>query len=335
MWFEADPIFPYLTTNDPLLSDPGLYPGPPAPDAWSAFPGTRAAFERDDFFGDLRFTSDWLDLGVLFTPLPTIADEWGDAPTTKDSDRVMNEGVITVTGKRIIRLDTYSWLSSGAGPDLFWSVHLDGGWDGGGGVFDPQPLDGEAIEVLINFDRPLTDSETQAIENFQAAIAALTVAINALADNAELRLPNGAYITGAALKALWAQTDFIINDNHVDYGNGGQGQAAMINGQPTISFNIGELDRYDYWFGGMNYLVAHDFAHLTQWGTPFAYDQLTANDIAREILSASGLPYLSNPVFGYGTIAPFGFSTPSGDGGGGPGGDGGGGGGGGGGDFIP
>lgn len=111
-------------------------PGPLAPDPWSAFPGTRAAFERDDFSGDLRFAADWSDLGVLFAPLPTIADEWGDAPTTKDGERVMNEdGVITVTGKRIIRLDVYSWLDTGAGPDLFWTVHLDGG----GGAFDFQP----------------------------------------------------------------------------------------------------------------------------------------------------------------------------------------------------
>lgn len=238
--------------------------------------------------------------------------------------------MIVVTGTRTYRLDTYSWWGTGPGAD-FWTVHLDGGWGGGGGAFDFVP-DDASIDVLINFDRPMTESETEALKDFQAAIEALTVAINALADNAEVRLPNGSYVTGAALKALWADTDFIINDN-VRYDNGTTGgEARMLDGNPTVSFNIQYLDSYNNFYGGTNYLIAHDFAHLTQFGMPFYYDQLTANDIAREILSAAGLPYLFNPGFGYSTIAPVGFSTPSGEGGGGgPSGGGGGGGG----DYIP
>lgn len=182
-------------------------------------------------------------------------------------------------------------------------------------------------------DRPLTESESEALEDFKATIEALTAAINMLADNAEVRLPNGAYITGAALRELWGNTDFIINDG-ITYQSGSTlGLADMVNGQPTISFNIQALDQFNGMAGGMNWLVAHDFAHLTQWGMPFYYDQLTANNIAREILSSAGLPYYATPGFGYSTALPFGFSTPAAGDGGGGGGFGGGSGGGG--DYIP
>lgn len=115
------------------------------------------------------------------------------------------------------------------------------------------------------------------------------------------------------MKSIWAKTDFVINDNHVAYGNQSyRGEANMINGDPTISFNIGNaLDQFDDLAGGMNYLVAHELGHLTQWETSFVYDQVTANDIARALLNGAGLAYLANALGGgYTEGAPMQFSIP-------------------------
>lgn len=333
MWFEADFVPSYPIIEGFSVDQPGLDVGITTSDALTTFPGSPALVTRPNLFGVPDFGADWAGLRDLYSPLSSQPDEWGEVSPSKGGDMVMSEDeTIVVTGRRTIRLDLVSWWDVGPGSDLFWTVHLDGG---GGGAFEPgEPADEEAIDVLVNFDRPLTESEAQALENFKTAIELLTAAINSLADSAEVRLPNGSYINGAALKALWADTDFIINDNVRYENNTRGGEAWMIDGEPTISFNIQYLDAYDNSYGGMNYLIAHDFAHLTQWGMPNFYDQLTANDIAREILSSAGLPYLPNPDFGYTGIAPFGFSTPSGIGGddsGGGAGEGGGGGG----DYIP
>jgi len=329
MWFEADPVFPFFPTNELSLRETGFEPVPLSPDDRPAF-ADRVSILNEISSGDLHFASDWSYFDGLFLPLPTIADEWSEGGT-KDGDRVSNEGIITVTGTRIFRLDLVNWWDTGPGADLFWTVHLDGG----GGAFDFPPPDAEVIDVVLNFDRPLTDSETAAFEQFKAAIEALTTAINALPDSAEVRLPNGAYVTGAALKALWANTDFIITDNQTyQDGAGFLGEAAMIGNQPTISLNIQALNQFNDFTGGLNWLIAHELGHLTQWGTPLVYDQRTANDIARALLSGAGLPYFATPGFGYSPDAPTGFTGPTATGGDGSG-PGGGGGGGGGGDFIP
>ncbi|MCY7280620.1 MAG: hypothetical protein LH610_06945 [Sphingomonas bacterium] len=123
-----------------MLREPGFEPALLAPDAWSAFPGSRAAFERDGFSGDLQFASDWSDLDGLFSPLWTKANELGEAVTTKDGDRVMNDGgTVVVTGTRYLKIDPYTWWDSGPGAD-YWTVQLDGGGDGG--------FDREFLQIL-------------------------------------------------------------------------------------------------------------------------------------------------------------------------------------------
>ena len=243
--------------------------------------------------------------------------------------RLSNEGEdggeVVVVGKRIPG-NVIVWDGGGNTGE---PTGGDGGLgDGGGGEVPTQPpADEDSIDIQIMIDRPLTDSEKVAIEKLKETIAALEAAIMALADNAVLTLPNGADVTGAELKAIWAKTDFVINDNHVTYSNGGQGEALMAFGQPTISFNVGYLDQYDNLVGGMNYLVAHELGHLSQAGTSFYTDQLTANDIARALLNGAGLPYLANPGYGYTSTAPLQFTVPSSGGTGGGGGPRGGGGG--------
>jgi hypothetical protein len=322
MWFEADPISPNFPNNDFSFAEIDSLP----PDHVRSM----LALSARDFSLGLRSSinhSDWVNNEpFLSADFSSETSQSGEGPgfASKVVDKSMTEdGPITVTGIRTYRLDSYSWYDSGPGAD-YWTVHSE--WDGGGFDFVP---DHSAIDVTINFDREMTASESAAFAAFLDAIEALTVAINALADDAEVRLPNGAYINGAFLKSLWAETDFIINDGFT-YANGTQGgEARMLNGNPTVSFNIRYLDEYDNFAGGINYLIAHDFAHLTQYDSAYYQDQLTANDLAREILYEGGLVYLPNPGFGYSTIVPFGFSTPNGDGGEGSGGSGGGG------DYIP
>jgi hypothetical protein len=119
-------------------------------------------------------------------------------------------------------------------------------------------------------------------------------------------------VTGASLKAIWANTDFVINDNEA-YGNlSYRGEASKINGDPQISFNIGGdgLDRYDDLVGGMNYLVGHELGHLTQWGNPSVFNEMVANDFSRALLNGAHLLYLENPNGGgYTEGGPMQFSA--------------------------
>lgn len=252
----------------------------------------------------------------------SFADDNSFAPMSKDH-RVSSEDdgpPVVVTGKRLSN-DFWDDGSSSANDGINWSETSEVGTGGTG-----QPIPDEAIiDIQILIDRPLTASEEAALEDLMKTIAAIEKAIMELADNAVLTLANGATVTGAELKAIWATTDFAITDN-VNYGNGGPGAAVMSYGQATIFFNIQGLDGYDHLGGGTNYLVAHELGHLTQAGTSLYTDQRTANDIARAILNGADLPYYRTPDFGYSPDAPTKFSVPSaeGGGGGGPGGGGGG-----------
>lgn len=89
MWFESDSVFPYSPTNDLSLRDPGFDTGPLKSDARSLFSEVRAEFARDDLSRDMGFPSDRAELDGLFSPLTTIADEWGEI-VLKDGGREMN-----------------------------------------------------------------------------------------------------------------------------------------------------------------------------------------------------------------------------------------------------
>jgi hypothetical protein len=235
---------------------------------------------------------------------PTNWHESDGGFTTMEADDGTGGEPIVVVGRR----DNDSLWDSGGGTGSEQLPEFEP--EGEGGSLPP-PTDENTIEILINVGRPLTASELTAIENLKVAIEAIEKAIKQLSDNAILRLPNGAVVTGAELKEIWAKTDFVINDNDVAYRNDSyRGEANMVGDDPTVSFNIGRgLDDYDNFVGGMNYLVAHELGHLTQWGTSFVYDQTTANDISRALLNGAGLPYLANPGGGYTPNAPLQFSA--------------------------
>lgn len=218
---------------------------------------------------------------------------------------------IVVVGTRLaIGAAAINWVTfneDGSGEEPHPTLYPEGS-EGGGGA----PTDEESVDITINIYRPLTEAEKAAVENMKATIAAIEAAIKALPNNALLILPNGASVTAADLKAIWAKTDFVINDNSFVYLNNGQGEADPNWGNPKVSFNIGYLDQYDDFTGGMNYLVAHELGHLTQAGTSFYTDQRTANDISRALLNGAGLAYLNSPEpeYGYSWAAPTQFWIP-------------------------
>jgi hypothetical protein len=233
----------------------------------------------------------------------------------KKSTAVANEGDIVVTGERVYHYAS-PWIGSVSG-----TTNATGGWTEGGGPdgsgagdTTTTPPDEASIDVTVKVYRPLTTDEQNAIEHLKASIASVSAAINALADEAIVTMPNGAHVTGARLKEIWAKTDFVIYDHEAFGNNSYRGEASMINGSdPQISFDIAGdgLVAYDKFPGGMNYLVGHELGHLTQWGTPLVYSEITANDISRALLNGYGLPYLHEATYGYTSGAPMSFTVPA------------------------
>lgn len=244
----------------------------------------------------------------------------------------------------------------GAGGGFF--VSLGGSWGGGGiggehrdhadPIRDDSPVqndpDKEEVEITVNIQRALTQSERNALDALADAVSDASIAINAIPDNAEITLSNGAKVTGAELKEVWGKTDFTINERGTSYQNGTfRGEADYNGGDPRVSINIDNVEGYAAnGAGGMNYLVLHELGHMTAAGR--ASNQLNvgapenspgwirneriANDTAHAIADSFGMSILGNPDAGYSSSIPI-FTVPSpppppppSGGGGGPGGGG-------------
>lgn len=184
---------------------------------------------------------------------------------------------------------------------------------------DPVPgfgalSDEDAIDVELNFDRPLTESEKQALAAFLKAIESYTAIINSLSDTASIVLPGGEVVTGAELKATWAKMDFRIDSNatYSQFGGGthDRGGVTWNAGDATIFANIEFLD--DQTNTGysrdafMNWFIGHELGHTTSGarglidtGWNEARDQRLANDLARFLGELGRLPLLADPRFGY------------------------------------
>lgn len=198
-----------------------------------------------------------------------------------------------------------------------------GGKGGGGGGGDRPPPDEKRIDVTVNFDRALTPEETAALLDFKAALAANTAFIKGLAASDHVVLANGVTLTGAELKALWAKTDYAINEVGHVYSNSTQrGEANYNDGNPKVSFNIDIVVSYDKWGPpGVQFLGFHELGHISQAGRNsnlnidanhdgsvseperLANERL-ANDTAAAILNHGGI--VLNPGF----VVDGGFSGP-------------------------
>lgn len=205
---------------------------------------------------------------------------------------------------------------------------------GGGGGGEPMPTDADSHDVTLgNIDRPLKPEEQAAVDALKAFITKVTPAINAIPDNAVLKLKEGGTITGAEVKKIWANTDYVINEKDTKYRNETtRGEANLNGGNPVISFNIdllvnkAENTGYALSPGGIEFVALHDFAHLL--GAAQAYDivvtaggltaaeaasrEQMANTIAWAIGQATHETLLTNPEHGYDPAAPtFEISTPA------------------------
>jgi len=210
----------------------------------------------------------------------------------------------------------------------------DGDYDyggGGGGGGEPMPTDADSHDVTSTIARPLTAEEQAAVDALKAFVDRVTPKINAIPDNAVLTLKDGSTITGAEVKRIWANTDYVINEKGTLYSNGTtRGEANLNGGNPVISFNIdllvnkAENTGYALSPGGIEFVALHDFAHLL--GAAQAYDivvtaggvtaaeeaarEQMANTIAWSIGQATDETLLTNPKHEYDPAKPT-FQVPA------------------------
>lgn len=109
-------------------------------------------------------------------------------------------------------------------------------------------------------------------------VAAADKLISSIPDTAVIILPHGNRVSGAELKQIWAKTDFTIIDNHIPgnpplFSNGtNRGQADYNNGNPMISFAIGQVvanvDESSVSAGGRGglWVIFHELGHMTENG---------------------------------------------------------------------
>jgi len=239
--------------------------------------------------------------------------------------------------------------------DYFFDYYMPLNWEFGGDswatIEDPEPDDEASINVHVNIDRPLTENEQKALNDLTQAIIHATQVIDQIPNDAVLTMENESTISGVELKQLWSKIDFEINEKGTQYPNGlDTGQADYNNGNPYVSFNIDTIKDYNAFEGGINFLVLHELAHMTNAGRDyyqnlfnsdgvytveeFKQNERFANDIARAIANHGNMKILSEnyaaDVHGYSAGDPKSFviSNNSGGGNGGGGNSGGGGGGG-------
>jgi hypothetical protein len=244
------------------------------------------------------------------------------------------------SGIRLLMADELDAVSGGDGDDTDdvpteeiiivgnrWYVPFPLSYYGGGGGTatpnTPEGTDQSSVQVEVNLNRTLTNEELAAVDALNNAIRAATQAINNIPNNAQITLPNGSTVSGAELKAMWASTDFRINEAGTGYANGTtRGEADYAGGNPLISFNIDTVKGYNaHGAAGMNYLIGHELGHMTNAGRAYdtaaasggytpaetAYSEQLANDISRAIANAGGLQYLTNPTYGFSTPSPLVF----------------------------
>jgi hypothetical protein len=255
-----------------------------------------------------------------------LSDTWSDELSGQtihlseddlDEFRTNQDGqVMTVTGWRIGGGVHWSGGSDYSGHEPHPTLSPD---PGGG----PEPADHEVMKIEILFEP--TEEQRKVIEALKEAIGRADKAISALPDNAKIRLSDGSTVSGKELKEVWAKTDFVLHPpGYNGYENqSGRGEAKYNGGDPIIAQNVDNVDGYlQRGLAGMNYLVLHEVAHLTDSNrdadkrsrNPQSFIEQMANDIARAIAHHGSIDMLSAEVlevngYGYGTVDPLVFST--------------------------
>ncbi|MBV7257178.1 hypothetical protein KCG44_10330 [Pacificimonas sp. WHA3] len=170
--------------------------------------------------------------------------------------------------------------------------------------------DSDSHDVAVNIPNP-TQTEQAAIDKLKADILKVGAAINALASNAQITLGDGTVVTGAELKAAWANTDFTVNPAQYNgYANrSGRGEADFNGGNPEISLNIDVIQAYQAHQGGGNYLILHELGHFSENNNNYL-SETEANDVARAIAATAGLSTYALAT--YSTGSPLTFTTPGG-----------------------
>jgi hypothetical protein len=192
--------------------------------------------------------------------------------------------------------------------EWFMPNHLS--WGGGPDINSPdgpEPTDASAVRMDVMFTRQLTALEQQAVNALAYAIHNTTAAVDAIPNTSIIKLADGKTVTGAELKEIWKNTDFVINENGFKYANGtDRGEADYNGGNPVVSFNIATLAAYSQLEGGMTYLPLHELGHMTAAGraqnesylagrSTYEQNERLANDIARAIADNSGDKILGEP----------------------------------------
>lgn len=190
-----------------------------------------------------------------------------------------------------------------------------------------KPRDEDSVDVVLKVSRPLTQDEEAALADLRARIAQVTAIMAGLKKTAVLILPSGARVKGDELKKNWSRTDFVINEVGFVYANRTtRGEADYNGGNPRVSYNIDTFVTYHQRLDGMAYLVLHEQGHMTKAGrdlnarvyrdgriTPEEdlANERQANDVARAVANAGGMPIMPAPTYGYSDGPPLEFKTPS------------------------
>lgn len=254
------------------------------------------------------------------------------------TDGFGNPEIVATGTRNSYDRDDNSWINQ------YIYAYGDGnGNDGGSGddPVNPPEADTDKINADVEFTRPLTAAEAEAVAGLKAAIAQVTAAINGLGDNESITLRDPSTgtvigtITGAELKELWSKTDFSINESvangGTNYANGTSAETVYNNGNPQMNVNIDFLVSQNNNFGasGMNDYVLHELGHNVfafnsgivvtgSDGLSFGELETLARAVGLAVANDAGIPIIQNGevplVF---TAPPPPPPPPSGGGGGG------------------
>jgi hypothetical protein len=188
------------------------------------------------------------------------------------TDGFGNAEIVASGSRSSFDWDDWSWA--------YFDIYAYGDGNGndsgsGGDPVNPPEADTDKINADVDFTRPLTDAEQDAVVALNTSIAQVTAAINAIGDNEKIPLVDPVTgtvigdVTGAQLKDLWSKTDFVITEDPANggpsyglsYGIPSGAQTTNNNGNPLMEVNINFLVSQSQIVGGMNDYVLHELGH--------------------------------------------------------------------------